>query len=59
MSGLIDLGLNLELGRFIIYLTGGYEHSLTDYNKDPYYNDTKLRNAGFNVALGGRFALSN
>lgn len=56
ISGLIDLGLSLKLGRFIIYLTGGYEHSFSNYNDNP-NSDTKLRNAGFNATLGGRFAL--
>ena len=57
ISGLAELGVGLNFGRFNVFINGSYEHSFTDYSDHEYYGDTELRNTGFGASAGCRYAL--
>lgn len=57
ISGLAELGLGLNFGRFNVFVNASYEHSFSNYSEDPYYGDTELINTGFGVSAGCRYAL--
>jgi len=59
ISGLAELGVGLNFGRFNVFINASYEHSFTDYPDDDYYGDTELRNTGFGVSAGCRYALKS
>jgi hypothetical protein len=57
-SGLAEIGAALKFAkRFMAFLAVSYQHSLTDFNKDEYFVDMKLKHYCITAAGGIKFAL--